>query len=111
MAKNRSSDIEIKAYSTHHVIVQPNPLRTVLRRVGEDDPDDPVAEHGHRLGARPRVVDGDDRAVQEDQVGRQGEAPFGSRVGKSGSRGVGKNGWARAARRAGVRVRQRRDWR
>jgi chemotaxis protein histidine kinase CheA len=43
MAKNRSSDIEIKAYSTHHVIVQPNPLRTVLRRVGEDDPDDPVA--------------------------------------------------------------------
>lgn len=43
MAKNRSSDIEVKAYSTHHVIVQPNPLRTVLRRVGEDDPDDPVA--------------------------------------------------------------------
>ena len=43
MAKNRSSDIEIKAYSTHHVIVQPNPLLTVLRRVGADDPDDPVA--------------------------------------------------------------------
>ncbi|MEZ5821618.1 MAG: Hpt domain-containing protein [Bradyrhizobium sp.] len=43
MAKNKSSDIEIKAYSTHHVIVQPNPLRKVLRRVAEDDRDDPVA--------------------------------------------------------------------
>ncbi len=43
MAKNRSSDIEIKAYSTHHVISQPNPLRTVLRRVGGEDRDDPVA--------------------------------------------------------------------
>lgn len=43
MAKNKSSDIEIKAYSTHHVIMQPNPLRKVLRRVAEDDRDDPVA--------------------------------------------------------------------
>ena len=43
MAKNNSSDIEIKAYPNHHVIMQPNPLRKVLRRVTEDDREDPVA--------------------------------------------------------------------
>ena len=36
-------DIEIKAFPDHHVITQPNPLRKVLRRVDEEDPDDPVA--------------------------------------------------------------------
>jgi HPt (histidine-containing phosphotransfer) domain-containing protein len=36
-------DIEIKAFGDHHVITQPNPLRTVLRRVAEKDLDDPVA--------------------------------------------------------------------
>jgi chemotaxis protein histidine kinase CheA len=43
MSKNKPTDIEIKAFSTHHVITQPNPLLTVLRRVPDDDPDDPVA--------------------------------------------------------------------
>ena len=43
MAKNKPGDIEIKAYATHHVIVQPNPLRKVLRRLEADDGDDPVA--------------------------------------------------------------------
>ncbi len=42
MAKNKPADIEIKTFSTHHVILQPNPLRKVLRRVEETDPDDPV---------------------------------------------------------------------
>ena len=42
MAKNKSADIEIKKFDTHHVIVQPNPLRKVLRRVEENDLDDPV---------------------------------------------------------------------
>ena len=43
MAKNKPGDIEIKAYATHHVIMQPNPLRKVLRRLEADDGDDPVA--------------------------------------------------------------------
>lgn len=43
MAKNKPGDIEVKAYTTHHVIMQPNPLRNVLRRVPDDDRDDPVA--------------------------------------------------------------------
>jgi chemotaxis protein histidine kinase CheA len=42
MAKNKPGDIEIKTYATHHVIVQPNPLRKVLRRLETDDDDDPV---------------------------------------------------------------------
>ncbi len=43
MAKNKPGDIEVKAFATHHVIMQPNPLRNVLRRVPDDDRDDPVA--------------------------------------------------------------------
>jgi chemotaxis protein histidine kinase CheA len=42
MSKNRPTDIEIKTFESHHVITQPNPLRSVLRRVGEEDQDDPV---------------------------------------------------------------------
>ena len=40
---NKPSDIEVKTFATHHVIKQPNPLRKVLRRVADDDRDDPVA--------------------------------------------------------------------
>jgi hypothetical protein len=43
MSKNKPGDIEVKTFATHHVIVQPNPLRKVLRRVPDDDRDDPVA--------------------------------------------------------------------
>jgi HPt (histidine-containing phosphotransfer) domain-containing protein len=43
MAKPKASDIEVKTFPTHHVITQPNPLRKVLRRVSEQDADDPVA--------------------------------------------------------------------
>jgi chemotaxis protein histidine kinase CheA len=43
MAKNSAKDIEVKAFATHQVITQPNPLRKVLRRVEEKDLDDPVA--------------------------------------------------------------------
>ena len=42
MAKNSPRDIEVKAFDTHHVITQPNPLRKVLRRVEPKDMDDPV---------------------------------------------------------------------
>jgi chemotaxis protein histidine kinase CheA len=40
---NQKRDIEVKAFADHHVITQPNPLRKVLRRVDDKDPDDPVA--------------------------------------------------------------------
>ena len=43
MAKDKSGDIEIKKFADHHVIVQPNPLRKVLRRVADEELDDPVA--------------------------------------------------------------------
>jgi HPt (histidine-containing phosphotransfer) domain-containing protein len=43
MAKNSTKDIEVKAFATHHVITQPNPLRKVLRRIEEKDMDDPIA--------------------------------------------------------------------
>ena len=42
MAKNSARDIEVKAFATHHVITQPNPLRKVLRRVEAKDMDDPI---------------------------------------------------------------------
>ena len=40
---NDKRDIEIKTFADHHVITQPNPLRKVLRRVADDDIDDPIA--------------------------------------------------------------------
>ena len=40
---NSKADIEIRKFTDHHVITQPNPLRKVLRRVADDDVDDPVA--------------------------------------------------------------------
>lgn len=43
MAKNSAKDIEVKAFATHQLITQPNPLRKVLRRVDEKDMDDPIA--------------------------------------------------------------------
>ncbi|HLG82409.1 MAG TPA: Hpt domain-containing protein [Bradyrhizobium sp.] len=44
MGKNKPSDIEVKAFATHHVITQPNPLRKVLRRVEDEKAaDDAVA--------------------------------------------------------------------
>ncbi len=43
MAKEKSKALQVQAYPDHHVITQPNPLRKVLRRVGEKDLDDPVA--------------------------------------------------------------------
>jgi HPt (histidine-containing phosphotransfer) domain-containing protein len=43
MAKDKSGDIDIQKFTDHHVITQPNPLRKVLRRVADEDLDDPVA--------------------------------------------------------------------
>ena len=43
MAKDKPGSVEIQRFPDHQVITQPNPLRKVLRRVGEKDLDDPVA--------------------------------------------------------------------
>jgi HPt (histidine-containing phosphotransfer) domain-containing protein len=43
MAKEKPATLQIATFADHHVITQPNPLRKVLRRVGEKDLDDPVA--------------------------------------------------------------------
>ena len=38
-----ATTLQIETFADHHVITPPNPLRKVLRRVGERDLDDPVA--------------------------------------------------------------------
>jgi HPt (histidine-containing phosphotransfer) domain-containing protein len=43
MPKDKPPSIQVRTFPDHHVITQPNPLRKVLRRVGEKDLDDPVA--------------------------------------------------------------------
>jgi HPt (histidine-containing phosphotransfer) domain-containing protein len=43
MAKDKPGTLEIKRFTDHQVITQPNPLRNVLRRVVQEDIDDPVA--------------------------------------------------------------------
>jgi HPt (histidine-containing phosphotransfer) domain-containing protein len=43
MAKDKPGALEIQTFADHHVITQPNPLQNVLRRVAEQDLDDPVA--------------------------------------------------------------------
>jgi hypothetical protein len=43
MAKPNPADIDVQTFATHHVITQPNPLRRAMRRVPDDDKDDPVA--------------------------------------------------------------------
>jgi chemotaxis protein histidine kinase CheA len=42
MTKSKPPALDIKSYADHHVITQPNPLRKVLRRVGDEETDDPV---------------------------------------------------------------------
>lgn len=43
MAKEKPATLEVKTFADHQRITQPNPLRKVLRRVADNDPDDPVA--------------------------------------------------------------------
>lgn len=43
MAREKSTTPRIETFADHHVITQPNPLRKVLRRVADQDADDPVA--------------------------------------------------------------------
>ncbi|RXG92303.1 Hpt domain-containing protein [Bradyrhizobium vignae] len=51
MAKNSAKDIEVKAFATHQIITQPNPLRKVLRRVEAKDADDPVGRAEQALAS------------------------------------------------------------
>jgi HPt (histidine-containing phosphotransfer) domain-containing protein len=43
MAKEKPKALQIETFADHHVITQPNPLRKVLRHVGDSNLDDPVA--------------------------------------------------------------------
>jgi chemotaxis protein histidine kinase CheA len=43
MAKDKPATVQVETFADHHVITQPNPLRSVLRRVAPRDLDDPVA--------------------------------------------------------------------
>ena len=63
---NTKSDIEVKKFTDHHVITQPNPLRKVLRRVADDDVDDPVARAEKALAD----MSGEFRQWMEIEVGR-----------------------------------------
>lgn len=42
MSKDNRDLIHVDKFDDHHVITQPNPLRRVMRRLEEDDGDDPV---------------------------------------------------------------------
>ena len=67
---NSKSDIEVKKFTDHHVITQPNPLRKVLRRVADDDIDDPVARAEKALPG----LSGEFRQWMEIEVGRLASA-------------------------------------
>jgi HPt (histidine-containing phosphotransfer) domain-containing protein len=63
---NSKADIEVRKFADHHVITQPNPLRRVLRRVADDDIDDPVARAEKALSD----MSGEFRQWMEIEVGR-----------------------------------------
>jgi chemotaxis protein histidine kinase CheA len=63
---NSKSDIEIKKFADHQVITQPNPLRKVLRRIADDEIDDPVARAERALAG----MSGEFRQWMEIEVGR-----------------------------------------
>jgi HPt (histidine-containing phosphotransfer) domain-containing protein len=66
MAKDKAPDIEVKAYATHHVITQPNPLKKALRRVDEKDLDDPIA----RAEAALAGLSGEFKSWMDSEAGR-----------------------------------------
>lgn len=69
MAKSKA-DIEVRKYADHQVITQPNPLRKVLRRIADDDIDDPVARAEKALSG----LSGEFRQWMEIEVDRLADA-------------------------------------
>ena len=63
---NSKSDIEVRKFTDHIVITQPNPLRKVLRRITDDEIDDPVARAENALAA----MSGEFSQWMEIEVGR-----------------------------------------
>lgn len=53
MAKPNTPSLQVQAFTDHHVITQPNPLRSAVRRIDERDRehDDPVARAEQALAA------------------------------------------------------------
>lgn len=54
----KASDIKVETFPDHQVITQPNPLRKVIRRVAENDTDDPVARAEKALQELSSEFDG-----------------------------------------------------
>src|SRR3984957_11331092 len=68
---NSKSDIEVQKFTDHHVITQPNPLRKVMRRMADDEIDDPVARAEKALAD----LSGEFRHWMEIEVERLVAAP------------------------------------
>ena len=66
MAREKPAALQIETFADHHVITQPNPLRKVLRRVADDDLDDPVARAEKALAG----LSGEFNQWMEIEVGR-----------------------------------------
>jgi chemotaxis protein histidine kinase CheA len=49
MSNDKPTDVQIETFADHHVITPPNRLRKVLRRVAEQEADDPVARAENAL--------------------------------------------------------------
>ena len=51
MANKKAAEIKVETFADYQVITQPNPLRKLVRRVDDKDPDDPVARAEKALAA------------------------------------------------------------
>ena len=53
MANKRAAEIKVETFADYQIITQPNPLRKLVRRVDDKDPDDPVARAERLLPLYP----------------------------------------------------------
>ncbi len=58
MSKDLSPKLSVENFPDHQVITQPNPLRKMIRRVAENDPDDPIARAEKALQELSSEFDG-----------------------------------------------------
>ncbi|MGC2779601.1 MAG: Hpt domain-containing protein [Bradyrhizobium sp.] len=70
MAKQKAPAIQVKTYASHDVITQPNPLKKVLHRVSDKDPDDPIA----RAEAALADLSGEFKSWMDTESGRLSKA-------------------------------------